>query len=261
LDWTEEKIPFGDGSVLQRRAGGGAPLLILHEELGDAGPQRWQSELAAGRTVLHPYHPGFGKAPRVGWIASVRDLAGYYAGWLRNKSLAPIDVVGVSFGGWIAAEMMAADPGLFRRVVLVSPLGIRPTLPGEIFDLFQVKTPQYIAQSVASPASTEEYAGLVARADAPEQFEAWEDAKAEVARLAWEPYMFNTSLPGLLGLSSMPMTLIVGGRQDGIVPVSALELYAKAIGGAELLVYERCGHRPEIEQRERFVKDLGRFLA
>ncbi|MBL6751981.1 MAG: alpha/beta hydrolase [Nevskia sp.] len=260
MDWTEDKMTFGDGNVLLRRAGSGAPLLILHEELGDLGPLRWQAELAGSRTVLHPYHPGFAKAPRVEWIASVRDLAGYYAGWLRNRSLAPIDVVGVSFGGWIAAEMMAADPALFRRVVLVSPLGIRPQ-PGEIFDLFQVKTPQYIAQSVASPASTEEYAGLVANAEAPEQFEAWEDAKAEVARLAWEPYMFNTSLPSLLGLSSMPMTLIVGGRQDGIVPVSALETYARAIGGAELLVYERCGHRPEIELRDRFVQDVKKFLA
>lgn len=260
MDWTEEKVSFGGGSLALRRAGSGANLLILHEELGDTGAQRWHNDLAAGRTVLHPHHPGFGKSPRVDWIASVRDLAGYYAGWLRNKSLAPVDVIGVSFGGWIAAEMMAADPSLFRRVVLSAPLGIRPQ-PGEIFDLFQVKTPQYIAQSVASHAGNEEYAALVAHAEVPEQYEAWEDAKAEVARLAWKPYMFNTSLPGLLSLSAMPMTLIVGGRQDGIVPVSALETYAKAIGGAELLIYDHCGHRPEIEQRARFVGDLKKFLA
>jgi hypothetical protein len=32
----------------------------------------------------------------------------------------------------------------------------------------------------------------------PEQFEAFEDARAETARLGWEPYMHNPSLPYLL---------------------------------------------------------------
>ena len=29
----------------------------------------------------------------------------------------------------------------------------------------------------------------------PEQFELFEDARAETARLGWEPFMFNPSLP------------------------------------------------------------------
>ena len=42
-------------------------------------------------------------------------------------------MIGFSAGAYIAAEMAAACPDLFDRMVLVGPLGLRPT-EGEIFD-------------------------------------------------------------------------------------------------------------------------------
>jgi len=85
-------------------------------------------------------HPGFGRTARLDWITSVRDLASFYQRIVREQKLAPIDVIGFSLGGWIAAEMAVNNPAHFRRMVLVAPFGIRPPR-GEIFDLYKVHDP------------------------------------------------------------------------------------------------------------------------
>jgi pimeloyl-ACP methyl ester carboxylesterase len=260
VSWVEQTTSFGGIDLIVRKTGEGDRLLVLHEELGDPGSLSWQDELAAKRTLSLPLHPGFGRSPRLDWIANVRDLAAYYAALLRAGGEAPIDVVGFSFGGWVAAEMIALDPTLFRRVVLVAPPGIRPP-EGEIFDLFTVTAQKYVQESVLDPARTPEFGGLFGGEQTPEQFEAWEDARAEVARLAWQPYMFDPALPHLLELAKAPPTLVVAGREDPIVPCSVAGAYAKAIAGAKLVLLDRCGHRPEIEARDAFVRELGGFLS
>jgi pimeloyl-ACP methyl ester carboxylesterase len=38
-------------------------------------------------------------------------------------------------------------------------------------------------------------------------------------------------------------------------------VYHQALAGSELVVFEQCGHRPEIEQTAAFVERVQRFLA
>jgi pimeloyl-ACP methyl ester carboxylesterase len=57
-------------------------------------------------------------------------------------------------------------------------------------------------------------------------------------------------------------TLIVWGRNDRVVPVPAALSYKKLIGdNAELVIFDECGHVPEIERPVRFNRVLERFLA
>ena len=73
--------------------------------------------------------------------------------------------------------------------------------------------------------------------------------------------MFYTALPQLLQrLRGLP-TLIVWGRQDNIVPISAGELYHESIPGSRLEVFEGCGHRPEVEKTAEFVELVHQFLS
>src|SRR2546423_11308808 len=259
LRWTEEKVRVGDADLMLLKAGKGKPVLILHEELGHPGALGWQDDLGAKRTLVIPLHPGFGRTPRCEWIANVRDLAAFYAAFVRSQKLIPVNVIGFSFGGWVAAEMMAADPALIRRAVLVAPPGIRPK-DGDIFDLFRVTAKKYVQATVLEPGATPEFSALFGGEQTPEQFEAWEDARAEIARLAWAPYLFDPSLPHRLALIPAPPTLLVWGREDRIVPVEVCEAYAKCLSGAKQAIFEHCGHRPEIEKRESFVKEVQSFL-
>jgi pimeloyl-ACP methyl ester carboxylesterase len=259
-EWREETIRVAGTDLTCIQGGSGKPLLVLHEELGHPGWLRWHSELARSRAVIIPLHPGFGKSPRVEWVSSIRDLAGFYARVLRERGLSPVDVIGFSMGGWIAAEMAACDAKQFNHMVLVAPTGIRPP-QGDIMDMFTVTARAYLDASVCDAAQSPEFAKLYGGEQTPEQFEAWEDARAETARIAWQPYMFNPSLgPLLQGVVGLP-TLIVWGKQDKIVPVSVAQVYHEAIAGSELVLLDNCGHRPEVEQTATFVERVRRFLA
>jgi proline iminopeptidase len=55
-------------------------------------------------------------------------------------------------------------------------------------------------------------------------------------------------------------TLVTVGRTDWITPVSAAETIASLIPGAELVVFERSGHSPQIEEAAKFQSVLREFL-
>ena len=258
--YTESTIYVGGTGVTLIKGGPGSPLLVLHEELGHPGWLSWHSQLAHDHSLVVPVHPGFGPLPRADWISSVRDLAGFYSRMLREMDLDQVDVIGFSLGGWVAAEMAAANSRQFRRMALVAPMGLRPP-EGEIMDMFVVTARTYLNASVLDAKAVPEFASLYGGEETPGQFEAWEDARAESARLAWKPYMHNPSLgPLLQGVQGLP-TLIVWGRDDAVVPLSAGHRYNQAIRGSELAVIDDCGHRPEIEQTQQFVSRVRRFLA
>ena len=56
-------------------------------------------------------------------------------------------------------------------------------------------------------------------------------------------------------------TLIVWGRNDRVVPVPAAFSYKKRIGdNAELVIFDNCGHVPQIERPVRFNRVVEDFL-
>ena len=259
IKWTAETLDVGGTQLAMIKGGSGKPLLIFHDELGYPGWMTWNESLAHERTLLIPSQPGFGKTPRLDWIRTFRDLGGFYAQVLRELRLDPIDVVGFSAGGFIAAEMAASDPRLFSRLVLVAPMGIKPA-EGEIMDIFPITIRSHLRATVADPAGTPEFAQLYGGEMTPAQFEAFEDARAETARIGWEPYMHNPSLPHLLRGTKIP-TLLVWGTRDKVVPRGCIDAYREVIAGAQVALIDGAGHRPEIENSPEFERIVNRFLA
>ncbi len=256
--WTEETVKVAGTELALVKGGSGKPLLILHDELGYPGWMAWNEALAETRTLLIPLQPGFGKTPRLDWVRSYRDLAGFYSQVLREMRLDPIDVIGFSAGGFIAAEMAAADPRIFSHMVLVAPMGIKAT-EGEILDFFALTIRHHLRATVADPEKTPEFARIYGGEMTPAQFEAFEDARAETARLGWEPFMHNPSLPFLLRGLTTP-TLLIRGTRDAVVPRNCIEEYRKAIPGAQVIELPGVGHRPEIEDAIAFERAVQRFL-
>ena len=79
--------------------------------------------------------------------------------------------------------------------------------------------------SFHDPETTPEYNSLYGGGErTPAQLEAFEDARTETARLAWEPILNNPTLPYFLqGVKGLP-TQLIWGREDRVVPVSAATL-------------------------------------
>ena len=64
--------------------------------------------------------------------------------------------------------------------------------------------------------------------------------------------MFNPSLPHLLeGIDGLP-TLLLWGKQDPTVPLSAAEVYQRSIKGSKVVTIDNCGHIPESKSRRNF---------
>jgi pimeloyl-ACP methyl ester carboxylesterase len=231
----------------------------LHDELGYPGWMGWNAWLADRRDQVIPMQPGFGQSPRLEWIMNYRDLGGFYAQVIRELKMEPIDVIGFSAGGFIAAEMAAACPHIFSKMVLVGPMGIKP-LQGQILDFFELTIRRHLRATVANPEGTPEFGRIYGGEMTPAQFEAFEDARAETARVGWEPFMHNPSLPNLLYGVKTP-TLLVWGTQDQVVPRGCVDRYHEVLVNSRIVAIEGAGHRPEIEKESEFSRAVGSFLA
>jgi pimeloyl-ACP methyl ester carboxylesterase len=255
LAWTTEEIRAAGSSVRLRTAGRGAPLLLLHHDIGTPEQLPFYEALAARFTLLLPSHPGYDGSERPAWMRSVRDVAVTYQALLAARGLADVALVGLGFGGWIAAEMATMAPRGFRRLVLVAPMGLKPA-EGEILDQALVSYIEYVRAGFADQAAFER----LFTSDPPTPLlEQWDLNREMTFRIAWKPYMYNPTLAPLLGGVQTP-ALIVWGRRDRIVPVGVAEQYRRALPGSRLTVLDGAGHFVEMEQPDTLAKLIAQFV-
>ena len=258
--WTEEMVELAGTPIQLIKGGSGPPLLVIEGEIGHHGWLRYHEALAQNHTLYMPAPPGFGKSPRVDWIMNVRDAAGVLLEAVDDLGLGPVDLMGFSLGGWLAAEMATMSPHSFNKLVLVGAAGMRPPT-GEIYDMFVVTAKEFITEGFLDPANTEEFQRICPDESSPELAEAWEVAREEACRLSWRPYMHYLGMAGLVRrLKNLP-TLIAWGRDDPIIPLSAGQLYNESIKGSQLVVLDHCGHHPEVEKTDEFVRAVHGFLS
>jgi pimeloyl-ACP methyl ester carboxylesterase len=115
--------PCGDGSMVWRD---GPPVLLAHGSHGSW--LHWIRNidaLAAERTVWAPDLPGFGESamPPQQDHDAISAVIAEGLGRLVAPAL-PIDVIGFSYGGVVAAHLAARRPELVRRLVLVDTGGL-----------------------------------------------------------------------------------------------------------------------------------------
>lgn len=254
--WTEDFVEVAGGKVHLLKGGTGEPLLILHRDIGNPGWLPFYEQLAQRFTVYVPSHPGFDKSERPEWMRNVRDMAAVYAWLLKDLKLDSPYAIGLGFGGWIAAELATMNHRLFKKLVLVSAMGIQPTR-GEILDQFLLYTTDYIKAGFADPAKMDQLYGAEPEV---EQLVAWEINREMTTRIAWKPYMFNQALPVLLRGVDTP-TLIVWGKEDKIAPVNCGERYMQALPHAQFVVLNQCSHFVEIEKADELAKLVNEFIS
>ncbi len=67
-------------------------------------------------------------------------------------------------------------------------------------------------------------------------------------------------IDGKLGAIKAP-TLVVWGREDGLIPLSAGQMMGTEIAGSQTVILDHCGHVPQIECAVPFNTALLKFLA
>jgi pimeloyl-ACP methyl ester carboxylesterase len=253
-NWTSETVPLPSGPLHVARSASGTPLLLLHHDIGSLDRLPFYDALAQRFTVIRPSHPGYDKSERPAWMRSVRDIAIVYQALMAEFGLRDVTLVGLGFGGWIAAEMATMAPRGFSRLVLVGAMGIKPE-HGEIADQALLSYIDYVRLGFSDQAVFDRLYG----ADTPTpQLEQWDLNREMTFRIAWKPYMFNPTLPHLLG-AVQSSALVVWGRKDRVVPLECGERYVKALPNARLEVIDDAGHFVEMEQPEPLARLIGGF--
>ncbi len=254
--WNTEEIKVAGSSVRLRSAGRGAPLLVLHHDIGTPEQLPLYDALAQRFTVLQPSHPGYDGSERPAWLRGGRDVAVTYQALLAARGVTDVSLLGLGFGGWIAAEMATMAPRGFRRLILVGAMGIKPAT-GEILDQALVSYIDYVRAGFASQAAFERLFGADPATPLLEQ---WDLNREMTFRIAWKPYMYNPTLPHLLTGVRTP-ALLVWGREDRIVPLECAQQYARALPGARVVEVDGAGHRVDMEQPDTLAKLVTQFVT
>ena len=258
--WTSDTLAVAGTTLHLTRGGAGAPLLVLPHDVGSPTTLPFYDALARAFRVIRPSHPGYDGSPRPDWMRNVRDIAVVYQALLAEdaatRGRTDVALLGLGFGGWIAAEMATMAPRGFRALVLVGAMGIKPER-GEIADQALVSYLDYVRAGFADGAAFERVYG----AQPPTaMLERWDINREMTFRIAWKPYMYNPTLPYLLDAVAAP-ALVVWGRHDRIVPLECGERYAKALPRARLDIVDGAGHLVDMEEPDALAALILRFLS
>ncbi len=129
IDFTEKEYVMKSGALRVNIGGSGRALIHLHSA---AGPRMSKvlHALADHHTVHAPVIPGFEGTQRHPGVASMQDVADLIAGYISDHCNGECDVIGESFGGWIALWLAIRHPALVGQLVLEAPAGLRPADKG-----------------------------------------------------------------------------------------------------------------------------------
>lgn len=248
--------------------GTGAPVLLVHGSgPGVSAWANWRGvlpPLSTERRVIAPDVVGFGYTEHPsGFEFSQQAWVDHLVGFLDALDLPRVSVVGNSFGGALALRLADRYPDRVDRLVLMGSVGTH----------FEI-TPGLDAVWGYEP-SVENMAVLL-------ELFAYDQSLLgpDLARLRYEAsirpgvhesYSAMFPAPRQNGVDALALpeeslrairhdTLVVHGRDDKVIPLSASLRLSELIPRSELHVFNQCGHWTQIEKGDEFVHLIRGFL-
>lgn len=253
---TFSTITLRGSSIPVKRAGAGPVMLMLH---GAGGSPRFlpgMRALSERFEVIVPQAPGFGGTEAPLWLETISDLANFYLDLMDAFDLRNVHLVGLSLGGWVAAELVVRNANRLSSLTLMDAPGI--DVPGiKVRDPALFTEEQAVRDTYFDPRFAED---AVARAFAPENETVRRANQRIVAKLTGPNRHHNPQLQRWLDRIRLP-TLILWGENDRIFPPAYGEAWHKAIAGSRLVMLPRCGHLPIQEQPEAFAATVAEFCS
>jgi pimeloyl-ACP methyl ester carboxylesterase len=249
-----------DHRVEMLRAGEGVPLVYLHSLLGETRWLPFHQDLSKTFDVIAPAHPGFGATEGAEDVETMEDMSFHYLDVLDGLGLERAHVVGVSLGGWIAAELAVRHPERIDRLVLADAFGLwldEHPIPDVFAKLGDVDSLRSLL--FAEPRGAIADLALSNREPEPDRLASAIRALEATARLGREPLLHDPKLARRLRRIDRP-TLVLWGDRDPLLPLAYAERYRDLIPNAELRLIRDCGHLPQLEQGREFVAAVSEFL-
>lgn len=245
-------------------AGSGPVVILLHGLGGNGANWAFNTGALAGKyRVIVPDQIGFGRSDKPLINYHIGTYVDFLDGLCKQLKIERATLVGNSMGGWIAAAYTLAHPEKVERLVLVDAAGFAPPAnfdvrllsklnPSTREDMKQLATLVfYNKQLFTSDVAIDQM--LTLRIAAGDGYTI-QSLNESIARR-------EDMLDNRLSAIKQP-TLIIWGRADGLTPLAEYgERFKREIPGAQLLVFEQCGHVPQVEKAAEFNAALLKFLA
>jgi pimeloyl-ACP methyl ester carboxylesterase len=266
---TQHVEQLGPATVRWWSGGEGPPLVLIHGFGGDA-TWGWaaQTPLARGRKLIVPDLVWFGgshaeptgEATLALQVATLQRL-------LAREGVQQADLVGISYGGYVATAFVSANPERVRRLVIVDSPGI--AYSDADFEAFLASVGATNAEEVFVPTEPSGVQRLIDLATFKEQklpafllrdsfkhmFSQWSSQRRDLLA------DLRQSRDHLRETWSIPVpTLVIWGAEDRVFPLAQGEALAAAIPGARLVVIPRTAHAPPAEAPSAFNDAVDAFL-
>jgi pimeloyl-ACP methyl ester carboxylesterase len=250
-----EKYTLQGVEVEVARKGAGAPFLLLHGGGGSVIDQPFTDELAKQFEVIAPVHPGFNGSKVPDHFDGMDDLKYLYFDLLDTFDINDATMMGISMGGWLAAELASTSCARFSKLILVDAVGVKIGGPTDrdIADVFGLPPEEVNRLMWHDPSNARDLSGLPDEAVA-----AVAANRIALGLYTWEPYMHNPKLRHRLHRISVP-TLLIWGESDQLVTPDYGKAYAELIPGAKFVAIPEAGHSPYAEQTDAFVSHVLAF--
>lgn len=239
------------------------PNVILLHGLGGS-IANWATNtgaLAQNYHVIALDQVGFGKSDKPALKYRVGTYADFLDKFMSELKIERASLVGNSMGGWVAAFMAIKYPSRVEKIVLADAAGIVPASISEA-QIYQLNnsTRDEIRANMK----------LIFANPLFQNNEALVDQFMTARVTAGDGGTINSLIESIkrredflndrLGEIKKP-TLIIWGKQDGLLPVADAYTFNKGIAGSELAVFDQCGHVPQFEKAADFNKAVLAFLA
>jgi pimeloyl-ACP methyl ester carboxylesterase len=258
--FTRNRINLGGLNVAYLKGGRGAPLVYLH---GLSASNRWESHhlaLAITNLVYAVQLPGWAEGSIPAVIESAHDYARFIIALLNALGLDRVDLVGHSFGGWIALYLAAEYPSRVNRLVLADAMGLdMPEAPAA--DLAAMDQDSFLRAAFVETGRVlvpGDFGGAIEDVRLGQEFETQWRSRELIVGLT-RGRLADPELTAKLS-SIAAETLVVWGRDDRLVPYQHGELLARMIPHARLRLIDGAGHTPMRERRETFQRLVRDFL-
>lgn len=249
-------VVYGE-NIRYFEAGQGQAVILLHG-LGSV-KEIWMPNIAPLAAKYHVYAPdqiGFGHSDKPLLDYKIVTFVDFLQGFMQSQNLSKATLVGNSLGGWIALDFTARHPEMVDKLVLVDSAGM----------------PWSQARAVnLNPSSLDEMRAILEALFYDKRF-----VTNEFAVQAFTNYVHNNDgytiqrtlagfaepqfEDGKLNFIHAP-TLVVWGREDELIPVATGEKLRDGIPGAKLIVFDQCGHAPQMEKAAEFNRAVLDFLG
>ena len=260
---TSKEISIYGQKIHYVEAGSSGPNVILLHGLGGS-TQAWQFNIGPLAEKFHVFVPdqiGFGKSDKPLINYRIRTYVDFLDQFCKQLKIERATLIGNSMGGWIAAHYTAAFPDRVDKLVLVDAAGY---VPPKDFD-----TRTFFA---LNPTTREGMKVLIGKVFYNKAFQT--DAAIDMALAArfaaGDGFTIKSITESIIRGEDFlddtvkaikRPTLIVWGREDGLTPVADAERFHKDIAGSKLVVFDQCGHAPNLEKPGEFNAAVLKFLT